>query len=57
MQKITEGVAVPILRPRSARRQKSRTARPTLRILALAGALALSVGLWIGGYALVRLIF
>ncbi|PYE41973.1 hypothetical protein C8J38_108125 [Rhizobium sp. PP-WC-2G-219] len=57
MQETMEGHAMPMLRPRPARGQKSRTMRPTLRILAIAGALALSAGLWTGVYALVRLVW
>lgn len=56
MQNTMECFAMPTLRPRPARRQKKRATWPTLRILAFAGALALSAALWAAGYALVRLI-
>ncbi|CZT36334.1 hypothetical protein [Rhizobium sp. 9140] len=57
MQETMEGHAMPMQRLRPAPGQKSRTVKPTLRILAIAGALALSAGLWIGAYALVRLVW
>ncbi|PYE24667.1 hypothetical protein C8J32_105252 [Rhizobium sp. PP-CC-3A-592] len=57
MQETMEGHAMPMLRPPPARGQKSRAMRPTLRILAIAGALALSAGVWTGVYALVRLVW
>lgn len=57
MQKMMEGIAMPIAQRPSPAERNTKKSRPTLRVLALAVAVVISVGLWTGGYALVRLIW
>ncbi|KQR75720.1 hypothetical protein ASG25_13960 [Rhizobium sp. Leaf384] len=56
MQKTIEDVAMPRFHRTDAGKQ-TRTAWPTLRIIALICAFAISVGFWVGAYLLLRLIW